>query len=161
MLGFPCAFLELGPEHVLHMYRKRDWHMGRNIFLAGLIAAVLAAPAIANDAVDPMVWPKHQWRSDLFSVGSDSAHSHIVRVRHEVQRSVHVERHVVSESQSMDMPAGPRRAKLIRIGGDAVTGVSVNAVRQSRPRCSGMLILTWTGSASTSRCHSGNATVRH
>ena len=127
--------------------------MGRNIFLAGLIAAAFAVPAIANDAVDPMVWPKHQWRSDLFSVGSDSAHSHIVRVRHEVRRSVRVERHVVIESQSMDVPAGPRRAKLIRIGGNAVTGVSVNAVRQSRPRCSGMLILTWTGAGTTMRCN--------
>jgi hypothetical protein len=143
------------------MYRKRDWHMGRKIFLAGLIAAAFAAPAIANDAVDPMVWPKHQWRSDLFSVGSDRAHSHIVRVRHEVRRSVRVERHVFIESQSVEMPAGPRRAKLIRIGDDAVTGVSVNTVRQSGPRCSGMLILTWTGNGSTSRCHSGNAAVRH
>ena len=153
MLGFLCAFLEMGPEHVLHMYRKRDWHMGRNIFLAGLIAASLAAPAIANDAVDPMVWPKHQWRSDLFSVGSDSAHSHIVRVRHAIRRSVRVERHVFIESQRMNTKAGPRRAKLIRIGGDAVTGVSVNAVRQSRPRCSGMLILTWTGAGTTARCN--------
>ncbi len=135
--------------------------MGRNIFLAGLMAAAFATPAFANDAIDPMAWPKHQWRSDLFSVSSISVHSHIVRVRHEVRRSVRVERHVVSESHSMAMPAGPRRAKLIRIGGDGVTGVSVNAVRQSGPRCSGMLILTWTGSASTSRCHSGNATVRH
>jgi hypothetical protein len=137
------------------MIRKEDWHMGKTLVLAGFIAAVFTTAACADNSTNPMVWSKHQWRSDLFKVSSLSDYARVVRVRREVRRIVRVEKRLMVEEQMDSSPEMPRRAKLIRIGGGSETGVSVNSPRPGHSRCTGMLILTWTGSGTTSKCHRG------
>ena len=131
--------------------------MGKLFVLAWLIAIAYTLPPAAADATNPMIWPKHQWRSDLFSTSSpgtyrNGAHSHVRRI-------VRVESTVIMQNdRAIDLQI-PKRAKLIRIGGDIATGVVVNPARGSRKTCRGMLILTWTGAGTTSRCNSGSGVL--
>jgi hypothetical protein len=140
------------------MRRKEEWQMGKFFGWAGIFLIALTVNAIADDSINPMVWPRDQWRSDLFDSYSQSTRKRST-YRHE-RHLVRAVNRIVIENNGEKVQPILRRARLIRIGGDVETGVAVNSVQEDRPRCSGILILTWTGSGTTSRCHRGSATLR-
>jgi hypothetical protein len=120
--------------------------MGRLVTIVALLIASTTA-AFAEDAIDPTVWSKDQWRSDLFHTYSTHRDS---RARTFVRRVV-IEKTVVVAQDDAQAQTSPVRPKLMIIGGNAVD--SSVSVRRPGHSCDGVLTLTWMGDHSESHCN--------
>lgn len=119
--------------------------MGRLVTIVALLLASSTA-AFAEDAIDPTVWSKDQWRSDLFHTYSThrDARPHANVRRIVIEKAMVVTRDV---TQAEDAPARP---KLMIIGGAAGDGGV--SVRRPGHSCDGVLTLTWMGDHAVSHC---------
>ena len=117
--------------------------------LVTIIALLLAGTtvALAEDAIDPTVWSKDQWRSDLFQTYST----------HRVARPAHGRTVVIEKTVIVQQDEAPTQAsvpavrpKLIVIGGSAGAG-NVSVTRPGHS-CNGVLTLTWSGDHAVSSC---------
>jgi len=120
--------------------------MGRLVTIVALLIASSTA-AFAEDAIDPTVWSKDQWRSDLFHTYATHRDS---RARTIVRRVV-IEKTVVVAQDAAQTETAPVRPKLMIIGNAA----GENRVSVQRPghACDGVLTLTWMGDRAESHCN--------
>lgn len=128
--------------------------MGKLVTIIAILLAS-ATTAFAEDAIDPMVWSKNQWRSDLFHTYS----THRAAPQRAATRTIVVEKTVVVEADAAQaQPSAPvARPKLIVVGGQAGEGnVSVSRPGHS---CSGVLTLTWVGDHAVSTCSRNQSRV--
>lgn len=122
--------------------------MGKFAAIA-VICFASATFAHAEDAIDPTVWSKDQWRSDMFQPYATHRQA---PARHVIQRVV-IERTVIinqADSPATAAEVAPVRPKLIIVGGRATDG----GVSVQRPghACNGVLTLTWVGDHAVSHC---------
>ena len=120
--------------------------MGKLLALAGVIVISFCSSAFADDAINPMVWPQDQWRSELFALQGSVHHRRVA-----VRREMRIERRVMMQDESG--PEASRRARLIRIGEGDASAVAVRSVAGNARHCSGMLVLTVTGNGTSSHCN--------
>jgi hypothetical protein len=120
--------------------------MGRLVTIVALLVASTTV-AFAEDAIDPTVWSKDQWRSDLFHTYS----THRDARAHTVVRRVVIEKTVVAAQDAVQPEAAPVRPKLMIIGGNAGDG-TVSVLRPGHS-CNGVLTLTWMGDHAESQCN--------
>jgi len=120
--------------------------MGRLVTIVALLIASTTA-AFAENAIDPTVWSKDQWRSDLFHTYSTHRDS---RARTIVRRVV-IEKTVVVAQDAAQAGAVPVRPKLMIIGNTA--GEGRVSVQRPGHTCDGVLSLTWMGDHAVSHCN--------
>jgi len=130
--------------------------MGRLVTIVALLIASTTA-AFAEDAIDPTVWSKDQWRSDLFHTYA----THRDAPTRQVVRRVVIEKSVTTGPDYvwtlMSGAAVPVRPKLLVIGGHAAdSGVSV---QHPGPTCDGVLTLTWMGDHAASTCSRSHSRI--
>ena len=126
--------------------------MGRLVTIVALLIASTTA-AFAEDAIDPTVWAKDQWRSDLFQTYS----SHRDMRARTIMRKVVIAKTVVLAQDAAPAEAATVRPKLMIIGGTA--GDSNVSVRRPGHTCDGVLTLTWMGDHSESHCSRSTSRV--
>jgi hypothetical protein len=120
--------------------------MGRLVTIVALLIASTTA-AFAENAIDPTVWSKDQWRSDLFHTYATHRDS---RTRTIVRRVVIEKTVVVTQDDTQPEPARVR-PKLMIIG--TAAGASRVSVQRPGHACDGVLSLTWMGDHAVSHCH--------
>ena len=91
--------------------------MGRLVTIVALLIASTTT-AFAEDAIDPTVWSKDQWRSDLFHTYS----SHRDMRARTIVRKVVIAKTIVVTPDAAQTEAAPVRPKLMIIGGNAGDG---------------------------------------
>jgi len=126
--------------------------MGRLVTIVALLIASTTA-AFAEDAIDPTVWSKDQWRSDLFHTYA----THSIVPSRTVVRRVVIEKILVTPQDAAQREAAPVRPKLIIIGDD--TGDRSVLVQHPGHACDGVLTLTWMGDHAQPHCN--RSTLRH
>lgn len=126
--------------------------MGRFLpaFACVLVCAVTSS-AVAG-GVNPMHWPKTQWRSSTFDSYALHPRTHRVRViKHVVRvRFEPAAREPVAPVQAAARPL------VIRNGSPMASAGPVD----SRPACDGVLVVTWEGDHARSSCLKGMGTAR-
>lgn len=129
--------------------------MGKSICLAIVLMLAVIPFASADATIDPMVWSKAQWRSDLHKTHHVNAHRQNLRFPKRVVTRIVVEKEIVRQAPSArGSEAAPiARPKFIVIGASEETLVSVQSAPGSQRSCRGMLVLTWNGHKAVPRCH--------
>ena len=127
--------------------------MGKLVFLFFAAMCVTIGCAAAEDAINPMSWPKDQWRSDLFDTYPQHRRS---RPEHVVRRVV-IERNeaIVHDESDSAHDQLVKRPKLIIIGDRNAPSTRIQSVPGAARHCSGVLVLTWAGDRAVSRCLGG------
>lgn len=131
--------------------------MGKFVFLFFAAVCVTIGCASAEDAINPMSWPKNQWRSDLFDTYPQHRRS---QPEHVVQRVVIERQETISSDAgdtSHDQPV--KRPKLIIIGDRDMPSTRIQSAPGSARHCGGVLVLTWAGDHAASRCLGGSRRV--
>jgi hypothetical protein len=123
--------------------------MGRLATIVVLLIAS-ATTAFAEDAIDPTVWSKDQWRSDLFHTYS----THRAAPARTVVHQVVIEKTVMTGPDyvwaQIAAAAVPVRPKLLVIGDHA--GDNRVSVQHPGHGCDGVLTLTWMGDHAEPKC---------
>lgn len=136
--------------------------MGKSIFFTIIMALAAIPYASAGATIDPMVWSKDQWRSDLQKTQHVNTHRQNLRFPKRVITRIVLEKQIVRSAPSVAVfDVSPlARPKFIVIGAKDEAQVRVQTAPGRHRDCRGMLVLTWTGNKAVSRCHRGGPKPR-
>jgi len=123
--------------------------MGRFLLALACLAACIVASNASAGGINPMRWPKDQWRSDMFD-------SYPLRPRyHRVRIIKHVVRLKIDRPHAHPASAvSPRKPPLVIRNGQPLARTLHHGAIASRtlPSCTGVLVLTWDGHRARRDC---------
>ena len=123
--------------------------MGRFLLALACVIACVAASSASAGGINPMRWPKDQWRSDLFDSYPLRPHHHRVRiVKHVVLLKIDRPRPQPASA------AQPLRPPLVIRNGQPLARRLHNGsvASHTADRCTGVLVLTWDGQRARRDC---------